>query len=151
MISLPIQSGASSHKRLSIAVWLMSSCGCLAVLALLLPSMAEAASVIKPIVACKDAADSRKVLDFLGKNDKVGLDKFSTPKLAKGDCLSLSKGMAVTIDTKDAKLFCVRPTGGLDCYWRADADINQNASEPEARPATHSGGHRHGGANLPPP
>ncbi|MGH6845886.1 MAG: hypothetical protein ACREC0_00175 [Methylocella sp.] len=121
----------------------------LAVLALLLPSMAEAASVIKPIVACKDPADSRKVLDFLGKNDKAGLDKFSAPKLAKGDCFSLSKGMAVTIDTKDAKLFCVRPTGGLDCYWTADADINQNTSEPEARPAAHSGGHRHGGA--PPP
>jgi hypothetical protein len=113
--------------------------------------MAEAASVIKPIVACKDEADSRKVLDFLGKNDKAGLDKFSAPKLAKGDCLSLSKGMAVTIDTKDGKLFCVRPWGGLDCYWTADADINQNAPELEARPAAHSGGHRRGGANLPPP
>ena len=137
--------------RLSTAVWLMNNCRCLAVLALLLPSMAEAASVIKPIVACKDEADSRKVLDFLGKKDTAALDKFSAPKLAKGDCLSLSKGMAVTIDTKDAKLFCVRPTGGLDCYWTADADINQNASEPEARPATHSGGHRHGGGNSPTP
>jgi hypothetical protein len=136
---------------LSTAVSLMNNCRCLAALALLLPSMAEAASVIKPIVACKDEADSRRVLDFLGKNDKAGLDKFSAPKLAKGDCLSLSKGMAVTIDTKDGKLFCVRPWGGLDCYWTADADINQNAPEPEARPAAHSGGHRRGGANLPPP
>jgi hypothetical protein len=140
----------------------MNNCRCLAVLALLLPSIAEAGSVIKPIVACKDEGDSRKVLDFLGKNDKAGLDKFSAPKLTKGDCLSLSKGMAVTIDTKDAKLFCVRPWGGLiaigrpmptsiRCYWTADAYINQNAFEPEARPATHSGRHRHGGANLPPP
>ncbi|MGB6176082.1 MAG: hypothetical protein WBF43_07050 [Methylocella sp.] len=127
----------------------MNNCRCLAVLALLLPSMAEAASVIKPIVACKDEADSRKVLDFLGKNDKAGLDKFSVPKLTKGDCLSLSKGMEVTIDTKDAKLFCVRPWGGLDCYWTADADINQNPSEPEARPATHSGGgHKRGGEGM---
>jgi hypothetical protein len=151
MITLPSQSAAASHKRLSTAVWLMNSCRCLAVLALLLPSIAKAASVIKPIVACKDEADSRKVLDFLGKNDKAGLDKFSAPKLAKGDCLSLSKGMAVTIDTKNGKLFCVRPTSGLDCYWTADADINQNASEPEARPAIHSGGHRHGGGNSPTP
>jgi hypothetical protein len=135
--------------RLSTAVWLMNNYRSLAVLALLLPSMAEAASVIKPIVACKDEVDSRKVLDFLGKNDKVGLDKFSAPKLAKGDCLTLAKGMAVTIDTKNTTLFCVRPTGGLDCYWTADADINQNAAEPEARPATHSGGQRHGGG--PPP
>jgi hypothetical protein len=129
----------------------MNNRRCLAILALLLPSMAEAASAIKPIVACKEAADSRKVLDFLGKNDKAGLDKFSGPKLAKGNCLSLSKGMAVTIDKKDGRLLCVRPWGGLDCYWTADADINQNPAEPEARPATHSGGHRRGGANFPPP
>jgi hypothetical protein len=149
MITLRSQRWAALHKRLSTAVWLMNSYRCLAVLAILLPSMAGAASVIKPIVACKDKADSKKVLDFLGKNDKAGLDKFTAPKLAKGDCLSLSKGMAVTIETKDAKLFCVRPTGGLDCYWMADSGINQNASEPGAQPATHSGRHRHGGA--PPP
>ena len=94
MIPLCSQSGPASHKRLSTAVWLINNCRCLAVLALLLPSIAEAASVIKPIVACKDEADSRKVLDFLGKNDEVGLDKFSAPKLTKGDCLSLSKGQA---------------------------------------------------------
>jgi uncharacterized membrane protein YgcG len=125
----------------------MNNCRCLAVLALLLPSVADAASVIKPIIACKDEADSRKVLDFLGKNDKTGPDKFGAPKLARGDCLSLAKGMAVTIDTKDAKLFCVRPTGGLDCYWTVDADINQNASEPEAHQGGHSGGggHKRGG------
>jgi hypothetical protein len=152
MITSHSQSGAASHNPLLTTVWLKNNCRCLAVLALLLQSTAEAASVIKPIVACKDEADSRKVLDFLGKNDKAGLDKFSAPKLAKGDCLSLSKGMAVTIDTKDTKLFCVRPTGGLDCYWTADADIDQNASEPEARPATHSrGGHKRGGGNAPSP
>jgi uncharacterized membrane protein YgcG len=119
----------------------------LAILALLLPSMAQAASVIKPIVACREEADSKKVLEFLGKNDKAGLDKFSAPKLSKGDCLTLSKGMAVTIDTKDAKLFCVRPTGGLDCYWTVDADINQNATETQAHQGDHSGGggHKRGG------
>ena len=55
--------------------------------------------------------------------------------------------MAVTIDTKDAKLFCVRPTGGLDCYWTADADINQNATETQAHQGDHSGGggHKRGG------
>jgi uncharacterized membrane protein YgcG len=118
-------------------------------LALLLPSLAEAASVIKPIVACRDEADSKKILDFLGKNDKAGLDKFSAPKLAKGNCFALTKGMTVTIDTKDAKLFCVRPTGGLDCYWTAEADINQNPAEPEVHQGGHSGGgHRRGGGGM---
>jgi hypothetical protein len=126
----------------------MSNYWRLAVCALFFPSMAEAATVIKPIVACKDEADSKKVLVFLGKNDKAGLDRFSAPKLAKGGCFALSKGMAVTIDTKDAKLFCVRPWGGLDCYWTADADINQNPAEPETRPATHSGGDINAGAEA---
>jgi hypothetical protein len=61
----------------------MNYCRYLAVLALLLPSITEAASVIKQIVACKDEADSRKVLDFLDKKDTAGLDKFSAPKLAR--------------------------------------------------------------------
>jgi hypothetical protein len=128
----------------------MNNYRCLAILMFLLPSMTEAASVIKPIVACKDAADSKRVLDFLFKNDKAGLDKFSGPKLAKGDCFSLSKGMAVTIDTKDAKLFCVRPAGGLDCYWTADADINQNASGSEAHEGAQpgGGGHKRGGGGM---
>jgi hypothetical protein len=128
----------------------MNNYRCLAILMFLLPSMTEAASVIKPIVACKDAADSKRVLDFLFKNDKAGLDKFSAPKLAKGDCFSLSKGMAVTIDTKDAKLFCVRPAGGLDCYWTADADINQNASGSEAHEGAQpgGGGHKRGGGGM---
>ncbi|HUI22694.1 MAG TPA: hypothetical protein VLZ74_16880 [Methylocella sp.] len=125
----------------------MNNMRCFVLLALLFPSMAEAASVIKGIVACRDETDSKKVLEFLGKNDKAGLDKFSAPKLAKGDCLSLSKGMNVTIDTKDAKLFCVRPAGGLDCYWTADADINQNPGEAQARQGSQQGGggHRRGG------
>jgi uncharacterized membrane protein YgcG len=128
----------------------MNNYRCLAILMFLLPSMTEAASVIKPIVACKDAADSKRVLDFLFKNDKAGLDKFSAPKLAKGDCFSLSKVMAVTIDTKDAKLFCVRPAGGLDCYWTADADINQNASGSEAHEGAQpgGGGHKRGGGGM---
>jgi uncharacterized membrane protein YgcG len=127
-------------------VQLMNKYWCLTILALLLPSMAEAASVIKPIVACRDEADSKKILEFLGKNDKAGLDIFSAPKLIKGDCMTLSKNMAVDIDTKDAKLFCVRPTGGLDCYWTVDADINQNAAESEAHQGDHSGGgHKRGG------
>jgi uncharacterized membrane protein YgcG len=147
MITLRSRNLAALHKSLLTTVWLMNKYRCLAILALLLPSMAQAASVIKPIVACREEADSKKVLEFLGKNDKAGLDKFSAPKLNKGDCLTLSKGMAVTIDTKDAKFFCVRPTGGLDCYWTVDADINQNATETQAHQGDHSGGggHKRGG------
>jgi hypothetical protein len=125
----------------------MNYCRYLAILMLSFPSMTQAASVIKPVIACREEADSRKVLEFLGKNDKTGLDKFSAPKLTKGDCLSLLKGMEVTIDLRDGKLFCVRPAGSLDCYWTADAGINQNPAETEEHQNSQpvSGGHRHGG------
>jgi hypothetical protein len=97
----------------------------LALAVLLLPSIAEGATVIKPIVACKAEADSKKVVDFMAKNDISGLDAFSSPRLSSRDCLSLLKGMTVDVDKKDGRLFCVRPTGGLDCYWTVDVAINQ--------------------------
>ena len=42
-----------------------------AILALLLPTLAQAASVATPIVACKAEADSKKVFEFISKNDTV--------------------------------------------------------------------------------
>ncbi|HTV33914.1 MAG TPA: hypothetical protein VME69_12565 [Methylocella sp.] len=120
----------------------------LAVALFLFPATAQAASIIKPIVACREEGDTQKVLEFLGKSDKAGLEKFSTPKLAKGDCLNLSKGMNVTVDVKHPKLFCVRPSGGLDCYWTADANVNENASAETHQGSgsgSHAGGHGRGG------
>jgi hypothetical protein len=52
-----------------------------AILALLLPTLAQAASVATPIVACKAEADSKKVFEFISKNDTSGLDKFKTSKI----------------------------------------------------------------------
>lgn len=123
----------------------------LAVIILLLPTIANAASVIKPIVGCRAEPDSKKVADFIAKNDNGGLDKFSAPKLASRDCFSLLKGMAVDVDKKDGQLLCVRPTGGFDCYWTIDAAINQNpASESETHGSSPSGKRNRGVGNQPP-
>ena len=59
-----------------------------AILALLLPTLAQAASVATPIVACKAEADSKKVFEFISKNDTAGLDKFKTSKIPTGDSQS---------------------------------------------------------------
>ncbi|MCL2384931.1 MAG: hypothetical protein FWC84_03790 [Alphaproteobacteria bacterium] len=123
----------------------------LAVALFVFPATVQAASIIKPIVACREEGDTQKVFEFLAKNDKAGLDKFSSPKLAKGDCLNLSKGMNVTVDVKHPKLFCVRPAGGLDCYWTADANVNENPSADThqgSSPASHAGGHGRGGMGM---
>ena len=106
-----------------------------AILALSLPAMAEAASVATPIVGCKAEADAKRILEFIAKNDSPGLEKFRTPKITKGDCSFLTKGMPVAIDKKDGQFLCVHPIGGLDCYWAADIAINQNPTEPEKAPS----------------
>ena len=118
-----------------------------AILALLLPTLAQAASVATPVVACKAEADSKKVFEFISKNDTAGLDKFKTSKITTGVCSSLSKGMAVTIDKKDGQFLCVRPTGGLDCVWAASVTIDENPARPEN--AHRSGGHGRGGGHGP--
>jgi hypothetical protein len=122
----------------------------IAILALSLPATAQAASVVKPVVACKAEPDAKKILEFIAKNDNSGLEKFRTSKVATGDCSSLSKGMAVTIDKRDGQFVCVRPTGGLDCFWVSDVAINQNPAEPEKAQSSRPGGQGRGGGHRPP-
>jgi len=123
----------------------MSNYRFVASLALLLPTAAQAASVAAPITACKAEADSKKVFEFISKNDASGLDKFKTSKVTAGDCSSLSKGMAVTIDKKDGQFLCVRPTGGLDCFWTAAVTINENPTQAEKAQPSQPGGRGRGG------
>jgi hypothetical protein len=122
-------------KRLSFAGILgdklMNKLRSIAILALFLPTMAQAANVANSIVGCKAEADTQKVVGFMAKNDSAGLEKFKTPKIMAGDCSFLSKGMAVAIDKKDGQFLCVRPIGELDCFWAAGVAINQNPTEPE--------------------
>jgi len=123
----------------------------LAVALFVFPATAQAASIIKPIVACREEGDTQKIFEYLAKNDKAGLEKFSALKLAKGDCLNLSKGMNVTVDVKHPKLFCVRPSGGLDCYWTANANVNENPSAETHQGSgqgSHAGGRGHGGGGM---
>jgi hypothetical protein len=119
-------------------------------LALALPGMAQAASVTKPIVACKAEPDAKKLLEFIANNNNSGLDKFRMFKVKTGDCSSLSKGMAVTIDKRDGQFMCVRPTGGLDCFWVSAVAINQNPTEPEKAQSSRPGGQGRGGGHRPP-
>ncbi len=112
----------------------------LAILALALPTLAQAASVATPITACKAQADSKKLFELISKNDAAALDKFKTSKTATGDCSALLKGMAVTIDKKDGQFFCVRPTGGLDCVWTAAVTINENPSQADSAQTPRAGG-----------
>jgi hypothetical protein len=120
-----------------------------AILALSSPAMAQAASVANSIVGCKAEADTQKVVEFMAKNDSAGLEKFKTPKIKKGDCSFLSKGMPITIDKKNGQFLCVRPVGELDCFWAASVAINQNPTEPEKGSSSRPPGAGRGAGRLP--
>ena len=120
-----------------------------ALLALAAPVAAHAATVANSIVGCKAQADSRKALELIAKNDAAGLEKFKAFKIAGGDCSSLSKGMSVVVDKKDGQFLCVRPTGGLDCFWTAAVAINQNPTASEKSQSSQPRGHGRGGARMP--
>jgi hypothetical protein len=111
-----------------------------AILALAMPTMAQAASVANSIIGCKGEVDTQKVAEFMAKNDSAELEKFKTAKIKGSDCSFLSKGMAVAIDKKDGQFLCVRPIGELDCFWAASVAINQNPTEPEKDSSSRSPG-----------
>ncbi len=129
----------------------MNRCLSFATLVLALPTLAAAATVASSNIACKLEADSKKLVDFDAKKDAAGRTKFSAPKLAAGDCSSLPKGMTVDIDKKDGQLLCVRPAGGFECYWAADATINQKPAAEQETHAAPGGRHRGGGNRSPMP
>jgi hypothetical protein len=122
----------------------------LAILALAFPASAQAASVVNSITGCKPEADTQKLAEFMAKNGSSGLEKFKTAKIKAGDCSFLSKGMAITIDKKDGQFLCVRPSGGLDCFWAPAVAINQNPTEPEKTPSSRSQGQGRGGGRHSP-
>jgi hypothetical protein len=99
-----------------------------AILALSLPVMAEAASVATPIVGCKAEADAKRILEFIAKNDSPGLEKFRTPKITNGDCSFLTKGMPIAIDKKDGQFLCVHPIGGRRRCDKSKSDRTREGS-----------------------
>jgi hypothetical protein len=146
MITLGSQNWAASHRRFLTAVWLMNTFRCLAILALLFPSMAEAASVIKPIVACRDEVDSKKGSRFPRQERQSGTGQIQRAKDNEGR-------LPIAIERHDRD---DRHEGRQALLRAPDADINQNPAEPEAHQGAHSGGgHRRGGGggggNFPQP
>jgi len=70
------------------------------------------------------------------KDDKDKREAYFKAKVASGDCTQLARGEEVSVDQRDGDLWCVRPSGDLDCYWTADKaiDLNPSASPAGAQP-----------------
>jgi hypothetical protein len=99
---------------------------------LVLPqSPARAAAVKATFYACRDQALFKKAFERPAgkasvdqKTAKADSDAYFKPKIATGECLQLARGEEVSVDQHNGELSCVRPTGGLECYWTADKAID---------------------------
>jgi hypothetical protein len=104
----------------------------LAGLAILAPVTAHAAATTAPALACRNQADAKAALDLAGPKNKPGaLTSFRSAKIASGDCVSLIKGLTVSVDQKIPPFMCVRLSGSIDCYWMAASVIDLNPPVPE--------------------
>lgn len=108
-------------------------------LLLLAQSPARAAAAKATFFACKDQMVFKKAFQLPAskgsqdakkdtKIDKNAADAYFKAKVATGDCLQFARGQDVSIDQRDGNLWCVRLSGGLDCYWTIDKAIDLNPS-----------------------
>jgi hypothetical protein len=100
-------------------------------------SPAHAAAVKATVFACKEAAVFKKAFEQpAGKANKdpkaasdtkeirKNTDAYFKAKVATGECLQLARGQTVSVDERNGNLWCVRLSGGLDCYWTAEQLID---------------------------
>jgi len=102
---------------------------------ILAQSPAHAAAAKASFFACKDEAVFKKAFQRPAgqatrdaKEDKNKVDAYFKAKMATGECLQLARGEQLSVDQRDNDMWCVRPSGGLDCYWTLDKAIDLDPS-----------------------
>jgi hypothetical protein len=108
---------------------------------------AYAAAAKSTFYACKEQAVFKKAFEVPAgkeaKDDKANrarLEAYFKDKIASGACLQLARGQQVSVDQRDKNLWCVRLSGGLDCYWTVDQAIDLNPSASTTTPGTQQPG-----------
>jgi hypothetical protein len=90
---------------------------------------ANAARVRQTIVGCREEADAKKRVEPPALNRRS-----AAPAKLAAPCSDLQKGMTVTVEQTDGQFLCVRPWGGLECFWTQSAAIDQNNDRAPAAP-----------------
>jgi hypothetical protein len=97
-----------------------------------------AAAVVKADgVGCRHEADLKRRLPTAatdGGKIPVNAAKIAVEpdKIRSGECAPFHRGVSVSIDEKKGDLVCVRPYGGLDCFWTPTTMIDDH---PPSSPA----------------
>ncbi|GAC1548737.1 MAG: hypothetical protein NVS2B5_03120 [Beijerinckiaceae bacterium] len=92
------------------------------------PLVAEAAMTKAIVLGCREQSDLKTAAQLRVKGDKKASVDFETAKIAAGNCLLLPRSTAVSIDQRNAPLFCIRPPGSLDCYWTIGSAVDEYAT-----------------------
>lgn len=93
-------------------------------------SEAQAAAARGSVLACRDQADIKRA--FRPASDKAAKDDpaFFRGRLQSGHCVQLMRDQKVDVDQRDGSLWCVRPSGALDCFWTLDRAIDLYPAPP---------------------
>jgi hypothetical protein len=127
---------------------------------LLAQSPAHAAAAKTSFYACKQQAIFKKAFEHPAvktskdpagkdqtgkesKDDKDKRDAYFKAKVATGECTQLARGEDVSVDERAGNLWCVRPSGGLDCFWTLDQAIDLNPSMSASTGAAQQRGSKH--------
>jgi hypothetical protein len=107
---------------------------------------AQSAALKGAIMACKDQADIKKALQHSSDKDGKATAAYFKTRAESGDCLQLTRGQLVDVDERDGPLWCVRPSGGLDCFWTLEKAVDlypSKASVPGEQQQQSGGRGRH--------
>ncbi|PWB83141.1 MAG: hypothetical protein C3F11_08180 [Methylocystaceae bacterium] len=85
---------------------------------------AKAAAVRGPVLACRDQADIKRALRPTSDKDAKDNAAYLKGRVGAGECVQLLRDQKVLVDQRDGQLWCVRPSGALDCYWTYEKAID---------------------------
>jgi hypothetical protein len=118
---------------------------------LMVPSApAHAAAAKATFYACTEQAVFKRAFERPSKQagedskaDKEKRDVYFKTKMASGECIQLARSEQLSVDQRQGNLWCVRPSGELNCYWTADSAIDLNPSADSSSSAQSRGSRRH--------
>lgn len=91
---------------------------------------AMAAAARGAVLACRDQADIKRAFKSMNEKTAKEDDAYFKGRLSAGECVQLVRDQKVLVDQRDGPLWCVRPSGALDCYWTLDRAIDLYPAQP---------------------
>jgi hypothetical protein len=93
---------------------------------------AQAAVTKSTLLACKDEADLRTAVKYRTGGDRKTSAEFEKGKIEAGNCIIVQQNTVIGVDERKPPLICIRPAGGLDCFWTIISAIDEFSTKPAA-------------------